>query len=186
MESWKPIKGYEGFYLISNKGNVLALEKTVTCERYGKNYTQTYPQKTLKLTTSNYGYAVVSLFNRVSPKAKQHLVHRLVAQAFVSNDQESKNQVNHKDGNKLNNHAENLEWVTTQENTAHSWAIGLNDKKIGVNNPRAKLSIEQVSSIRLEYALQKTSIRHLSRKYSVDPNVIAKIVKNKGYRDQGN
>lgn len=71
------------------------------------------------------GYKRVSLRNQNGVKRFQ--VHRLVAQIFIPNP-ENKSQVNHIDGNKLNNHIDNLEWCTPLENTNHAWKLGLNDE----------------------------------------------------------
>ena len=65
-----------------------------------------------------FGYA------RVRIKGKRYKIHRLVAETFIPNP-EDKREVNHKDGNKLNNRADNLEWATRSENQKHAYAIGL-------------------------------------------------------------
>ena len=64
------------------------------------------------------GYIRVYIYN------KTYMLHRLIAFAFLEN-QENKEQVNHIDGNKLNNCINNLEWVTNQENQIHKFKIGL-------------------------------------------------------------
>ena len=105
-EIWKDIEGYAG-YQVSNLGNVKNCQTNILKKQF----------------SDTYGYLVVNL-----PK-KQFKVHRLVAQAFVFNP-ENKPQVNHIDGNKKNNHANNLEWVTNLENHHHARKIGLiQDKK---------------------------------------------------------
>lgn len=68
------------------------------------------------------GYAYVNLYNEKGRKTKK--IHRLVAETFIPNP-ENKPMVNHKDGNKLNNHVENLEWVTPSENAQHAVDNGL-------------------------------------------------------------
>ncbi len=74
----------------------------------------------------NNGYRFVSL--SIDNKSKNYLVHRIVAQAFIPNPN-SLPIVNHIDGNKLNNHKENLEWVTNRQNTQHAYKNGLVSKK---------------------------------------------------------
>ena len=112
FEIWKDINGYEGLYMVSNFGRVKSLSRTV--EYYnGRHY---YESKILKPTVGNHGYYNVSLCK--DKKWKHHLVHRLVAEAFLPNPNGYK-QVNHKDENKLNNHVDNLEWCTQQYNLAY-------------------------------------------------------------------
>lgn len=65
-----------------------------------------------------FGYA------RVRIKGKRYKIHRLVAETFIPNP-EDKREVNHKDGDKLNNRADNLEWATRSENQKHAYKIGL-------------------------------------------------------------
>jgi hypothetical protein len=74
------------------------------------------------------GYGGVTLC-RHPEKRSTKLIHRLVALAFLDNS-DSKSQVNHKDGNKLNNFLSNLEWATPAENTRHAWETGLNWERV--------------------------------------------------------
>jgi len=106
MEIWKNIEGYEGYYQVSNKGNVRSL---VT-------------NKLLSQTYCKDGYLKVH-FN-VNSVDKTRQVHRLVAKHFCPNS-ENKPQVNHIDGNKTNNNASNLEWVTQKENMKHAFKNNL-------------------------------------------------------------
>jgi len=101
MEEWKDIENYEGYYEISSYGNVR------NCKT----------GKILIGDQNNAGYRRVTLY---SPIKKRFFVHRLVAQHFCENYQEDL-VVNHKDGNKLNNHYDNLEWVTRSENDLHAF-----------------------------------------------------------------
>lgn len=136
-EVWKPIEGYEGLYDVSNLGNVRR-------HRYikGTGETRTYP---IKPTPNGTGYVKVVLYDR--DRYTNVLVHRLVAKAFVENPN-NKEQVNHIDGCKTNNAADNLEWCTQSENVRHAYSHGLNRAqatgKFGSDNPKA-IKVEMLS-----------------------------------------
>lgn len=107
-EVWRDIVGYEGFYMVSNKGRVKSLERFVN----GKGDKQRkVNERILKLGFSEWYY-------HVSLNGKIHLVHRLVAMAFISNHNNLP-VVNHKDRNGLNNSVDNLEWCTQSDNVRH-------------------------------------------------------------------
>ena len=84
---------------------------------------------------------------RVSINNKGYAVHRLVAMAWLNNKRGVK-QVNHKDGNKLNNNIENLEWCTGSENQKHAMSIGLRKPMVGEDCPASKLTLNQVVEIK--------------------------------------
>lgn len=106
MEKWKDIVGYESYYQISDIGRIKRKDT----------------EKILKNNIRN-GYEYVTLC--VNGQRKKFYVHRLVAIAFIPN-LNSYEQVNHKDGNKSNNKASNLEWCTQKENLLHAFRTGLN------------------------------------------------------------
>lgn len=116
------------------------------------------------------GYPTISL--QADGKRPKFFVHRFVALAFVPGYFAGAT-VNHKDGNKLNNRADNLEWVSLAENTQHQWRTGLVDVR-GEKHPSAKLSDAQVAEIkrRLDSGENQT---HLSREYGVSVALISKI-----------
>lgn len=118
MELWKDIQGFEGLYQVSNYGRVKLLEHTFTTKT-GK--VCTVPGK-IKKPSNVKGYCHVVL--DACGKVKNISVHRLVARAFIPNP-DNKPQVNHIDGNKKNNHVDNLEWVTGEENIQHAFDTGL-------------------------------------------------------------
>ena len=103
-EIWKPIKDYENEYEISNYGEVKSLARNTTKGKILKSFLQN-------------GYLRVMLSK--NNKKRWYSIHRLVAETFILNS-ENKPQINHKDGNKLNNHVDNLEWCTASENIVHS------------------------------------------------------------------
>lgn len=115
MEIWKDIKGYEGLYQISDLGNVKVISRRVINHRSGS--TRLMREKLMNPFDNGHGYLVVSLRN--GEKRKNHYVHRIVAEAFLVN-QDNKPNINHKDYNTKNNVATNLEWCTQKENISHS------------------------------------------------------------------
>ena len=119
MEEWRDIEGYEGYYQVSNHGNVRSLDRT-TLGRDGVKY----PHKgvVFKPTTNKNGYKYVVL--KKDGGFKGYTVHGLVARAFVEKAN-GKTEVNHKDGDKTNNRVSNLEWVTHSENEKHAVKTGL-------------------------------------------------------------
>lgn len=105
--TWQPIKGYPD-YEISNFGDVCS-------NKFNK-------RKRLKQLINNRGYYYVGLSN--NKIRKTFYIHRLVANTFIPNSK-NKPEVNHLDGNKLNNQVTNLEWVTHKQNVQHGWKTGL-------------------------------------------------------------
>jgi hypothetical protein len=105
-EIWKDVVGYEGKYQISNLGRIKSLKGT---------------QKIKKSTINNRGYRLTLLGYK--PR-KSFYIHRLVAQAFIPNPNNYP-QVNHIDGNKLNNCVDNLEWCSQLDNIRHAYRNGL-------------------------------------------------------------
>lgn len=106
-EIWKDIEGYENLYQVSNLGNVRSLRHT--------------KPHLITQTKNRNGYLQVAL-SICSNKLKKFYVHRLVAQAFIPNPNNLP-QVNHKDENKLNNRAENLDWCTPKFNINYGTSL---------------------------------------------------------------
>lgn len=104
-EVWKPIKGYEGLYEISNFGRVKSYIK-----HNGTN------QRILRPRRVKDGYLMVALYK--DTKCKNFQIHQLVAQTFISRPKDMY-EVNHKDLDKTNNCINNLEWINHRDNVLH-------------------------------------------------------------------
>ena len=126
-EIWKDIEGYEGLYQVSNLGRVRSLDKPMVVYGFQKIPINTIRKgKVLSPRLSQDGYEKVSLTKDKKPN--NLFVHRLVAKAFISNDDDCK-EVNHIDGNKRNNEVSNLEWCTHLENMQHCFKNSLRKKQ---------------------------------------------------------
>ena len=119
-EIWKDISGYEGAYQVSNLGRVRSLDRSrVVKDSHGGYMTRTDKGCMMTPNDNGHGYLAVGLASGSPRKRKNKYVHRLVAEAFCENH-ENKPDVNHKDYDRRNNRADNLEWVTEKENITYS------------------------------------------------------------------
>lgn len=109
---FKDVKGFEGLYKVNEEGVI------VSTPRNGNGY----KEHIMSHSTDSDGYEVCKLRNKDKVITKK--IHRAVAEAHLPNP-ENKPQINHKDGNKKNNHIDNLEWVTASENIRHARQLGL-------------------------------------------------------------
>jgi len=129
MEIWKSINGFENLYKISSSGKIKSLGN-------GKSTNGKYKcERILKTGISTRGYEKVKLFK--DGKRYYFNVHRLVAINFLL-EKDGKKEVNHKDGDKLNNSVNNLEWVSASENQLHAFATGLQVAKRGAEHSQSK------------------------------------------------
>lgn len=123
---------------------------------------------------SNYGYAIVHVYEnnrRISLR-----VHRLVASAYCDGFRPDLC-VNHKDGNKLNNHYTNLEWVTKSENSLHAWRTGLINHR-GVPHENKKLTAERVVDIR-ERLSRGESTRSIASTHGISATLVHNVKSGK-------
>ena len=172
-EVWKDIPDYEGSYQVSDIGRVRSVDRVITFKNGGK---RKHEGKVLKPCVNSSGYEQLGLYNDTGRNNKT--IHRLVLETFKPHVNMVDLQVNHIDGNKLNNHLTNLEWVTGRDNTLHAYDLGLINRK-GERNPSAILSNADVLEI-----LQRLDNGELQRDvgidYGVDRTTISKI--NRGIR----
>ena len=140
-EIWKDIEGYEGLYQVSNRGRVKSLERIVM-RKNGRPYS--VPELIKERQIDHKGYDRIGL--NKNGKKKRFFVHRLVLQAFNPSSDETL-EVNHIDGNKLNNNVENLEWVTSSENSIHAFKNNLHNHQ-GERNTNASITDSEAKEIK--------------------------------------
>ena len=135
-EVWKDVKGYEGIYEVSNFGNLKSFYAKVGCNG---EYTRSIKGSLLRKRYCPNGYIQYVLCR--DGNKKYVYAHRLVAQAFIENNKEELNQINHKDENKHNNHVDNLEWCTQYYNNTYGTKIERQVKSINYEEVGRKQSI---------------------------------------------
>lgn len=120
---------------------------------------------------------------RTQIAGKTRLVHRVVAKAYIPEDPE-REFVNHKDGNKQNNHVDNLEWSTKSENLRHAYQHSLKRKPVGTLNGRCKLTDDQVDFIRKNYIRgdKEYGARAMATKFGVAPQTICAVVTGQNWK----
>lgn len=159
---WLPVAGFEPFYEVSDEGkirrNIAGHFRMVSTER-----------------TNRKGYEVVEFC--VNDEKTRQFVHRVVATAFHGKIPSVKHMVNHKDGNKRNNRADNLEWVTAKENTVHAWNSGLCKPMRGEMNGRSKLTAEQACEIRNLKGV--IGAREIAKRFNVSRSTVQQIHQRK-------
>lgn len=167
-EIWKYIKGFERFYQVSNLGRVRSMKIWLRRGKYMKVGKEPYTIMKPGLWGEGYqnGFGYLYLRLRKENKYVSIPVHRLVADAFIKND-EMKPFVNHIDFNRVNNCVTNLEWVTAKENSKHSHDYILSKMPRGVDNYKTKLSEKDVLEIRRKYDGKRKTILRMAEKYGM-------------------
>jgi hypothetical protein len=165
QEAWQVIKGFED-YEISSTGQVKS-------HKHGRAVV-------LKPRITHDGYVWYSLCKNGKGYTKR--ANRLVAEAFIPNP-DGKPTVNHIDGNKLNNSADNLEWATREEQMQHAYANGLKKPVRGPLQGNHVLNEDEVREIRKVYKGhdKQCGMLALAKRYGVSPSVIDKVVRRKSY-----
>ena len=162
MEVWKDIKGYEGYYKVSNMGRMIGLNGN------GKG-----TKKILKCRTDKDGYLEVTLCKDGVHKYSR--VHRLVGLTFIKNESE-KSQINHINGVKNDNRVCNLEWVTRSENILHSVnVLGNISNTSGLNPPLKVTKLNLFGKIVSEYR----TVTEACKIEKMSKNTLSKYAKSK-------
>jgi len=167
QERWKNVKDFEPYYQVSNLGQVRRIDNPKYKSQ--KNYI-------IKQQTDKNGY--VSVLLSVDGFHKRKLAHRLVAEVFISNP-DKKPVVDHKDFDKSNNNAKNLDWVTQSENCQRAIKAGRYPNNKGEKHGMSKLKEEDVRQIKKELKCGN-GICYIALKYGVSDQTIYDI--NKGRR----
>jgi len=162
-ERWLDVLGMEGSYMVSSHGRILSL-------LHGRAY---YMKGHQRWVTKHAAYHWVLLMNRSKDGARKRLcsIHRLVMIAFSGGDKPEL-EVNHKDGNGLNNRLDNLEWVTSAENSWHAQYVLGHPPGTGVLNK------EKVREIRA-LGHQGVSQKELAGRYGVSAATIERVLHRK-------
>jgi hypothetical protein len=160
MEVWKKIKGFEN-YEVSNYGNIRRM--------YLKGYKYRKP-------VIQKGYCSINfVLNKTGFKKIQ--IHRLVAEAFIENN-ENKKCINHINGIKNDNRVDNLEWCTHSENEKHSFGVL---GKISNGIIKRKIPLDEIEKIKILYNSGMTQ-KKIAILYNVNQSTISYLVNNKTYQ----
>lgn len=164
MEEWRDVFDWEEYYQVSNLGRVRRKDRyiNVVHKHYGEHVKHINGGILSSIKTNDpYKHHILSAGgNRYSVRT-----HVLVARAFVLNP-ENKPQVNHIDGNKWNNNADNLEWCTRSENGQHAYDMGLHIAPHGERHFRAKLKEKDVFDI-IDLYNNGMKMDHIALKYGI-------------------
>lgn len=172
-EIWKDVKGYEGYYKVSNMGQVMSCDRTVY--KNGGSYIQ--KGRILKQGKSKHGY--MKLTFSVNNTLEYISVHQLVAEHFLKKPRVKGIQVNHINNIRHDNRVENLEWVTPKENIQHAAKQGRLACVKGSNNGAATVTENMVVEIREKYATRNYYFKELASEYGQTFQNISLIVRGK-------
>lgn len=162
-ENWRLVAGYD--YEVSDLGRVRRRAGSYNCPH----------GRLVASRTINSGYVAVSLWK--DNRQKRVLVHRLVVEAFIGPAPFEGAEVNHKDGCKLNNRLNNLEWMTRSANLEHAADLGLAFR--GALNGAAKITEDVARAIKQDRVRLGHGYKRLARKHGVSVDIVRGIVTGK-------
>ena len=173
-EEWRWITNYINRYQVSNKGRVMSF--IVNGRNTNPHLLKPIYRNTNKQCTNNTAYYMICLHD-ASGKDNWKYIHRLVAETFIPNPNNLP-QVNHKDGNGLNNCVENLEWCTGSENIQHAL------KMDNIKNTWIKLDYNKASEMRKTYCNNNIDFITLGKMYNVSNVLAANVIRNISWYDE--
>ena len=166
---WRPVKGYEGYYEVSEYGDVRSLDRMVSMTRDGKERSRFAKGRDIKHNENVWGYVDVVLSK--DGKSRHYFVHRVVAEAFLDNPNEYQI-VNHKDGNKKNNYIGNLEWCNNSYNAKHSFDCLGRTEEAHRNSNKYTFKPTCAKNIKTGEILEFDSIRSCAKYFDVNKCLI--------------
>lgn len=163
MEIWKDVEGYEGFYQISNFGRFKSF--------HGIN------ERIIRKRITKNGYEYVGL--SIDKEFKKQTIHRLVACAFIDNPKNLPC-VNHKNGIKTDNRADNLEWCTYSENNSHAFKNKLKTSLKGEKSHFSKIT--EKDAFEIKYGNIGLLQKEIAIKYNIKENTVSLIKSGKSWK----
>lgn len=170
IEIWKPVAGFEGCYVVSDRGRVMSLGRKVRT-KWGMRLLR---ERVLKPIVCDNGYPQVGLHR--DGRSAMIKIHRLVLAAFCG---ESDLHCNHKNGIRNDNRLSNLEWCTPSENNLHKCRVL--GKGRGESNNKAKLTKKQVIEIRDRFGRGGITQDEIAGDYKITPSNVSCIVNRKSW-----
>jgi len=153
----KKIQGYENYF----------------ATKEGKVYSSNFKIQKELLYENVGGYLRVKLYK--DGKGVKTLVHRIIASSFLPEPEQKKVLINHKDGNKQNNHVDNLEWCDYSENLIHAYDV--------LNRGYSNSKLTDIQIIEIRYLnKQGVSQKELKKTYNVSHSTISEIINKKRYK----
>lgn len=174
VERWKPVVGFDGVYSISDLGR---LRREVTASNSKAGFILTPFRRPS-------GYCCYTVWR--DGKMRTLLVHRLIAQAFISNP-DGKPHINHRDGVRSNNAIDNLEWCTARENVRHAMEVlghvpFKGHQPFGERHYKARLTQQQVDDIRARHLAGRINQAAIGREFGVSKKTINSLIKGASWK----
>ena len=182
LEAWGPAKDFEGIYEVSDCGRVRRVAPSAR-QGAGRGGGARIGRVLAQQVGKKDHYRRVTLWKL--GRCHCRLVHVMVAHAFIGPCPDGK-EVNHADGNKANNRATNLEYMTHAENCAHAYATGLRSPAVvptGEAHHCAKLTEAQVREVRQLYVPNVFGVPRIAKQFGLDTKTVRHIVQRKTWKE---